>query len=208
VNLLSIPLLVVLSGLGTPARNGRPPVTPAPEADAGAPADASEPARSDQEISETVHTYLAAIDTPIRASQWKALGPQAVAPLAAVVHDPDALPSRRAKAVGALAVIGGPEAQKVVLEIAQSEAEPFAVRASALRGAPLLVGKKELVKQLRPVMQKAKNPTVRAAAAEVLAQHAGASACNDVRAQATRETAKMRSRFARALQQCGPSPEP
>ena len=203
MNALSLTLLVVLSGLGTPARNTRPSTAPDATASTAAPA----PELSDQEVSDTVHTYLGAIDTPIRSSQWKALGPKAVAPLAAVVHDAEELPSRRSKAVSALSVVGGPEAQKLVLEVARSEAEPFAVRASALRGAPLLIGKQELMKQLLPVLQKAKNPTVRAAAAEVLAQHAGAAACNDVRAQATREQEKVRGRFARALERCGSTPD-
>lgn len=194
---LSLTLLVALAGLGTPPRNGRTPVT-----DTTTSTTAAE--LSDQEVASRVQTYLATIDTPITIAQWKALGQRAVTPLDAIVRNHGAAPSARAKAVGALSVLGGAQAQKTVLEVARSEDEPFSVRASAVRGAGLLLGKKALVKQLRPVLQGARDPTVRATAAEVLAHHAPA-ACDDVRVQAGREEQGIRARFARALERCGSS---
>ncbi|HEX9288652.1 MAG TPA: hypothetical protein VF904_03925 [Anaeromyxobacteraceae bacterium] len=192
---LSLTLLVALTAPGTPARNARPRSdTPA----ATAPA----PDLSDAEVESRVRTYLGAIDTPISADRWRALGPRAVAPLEAVLRDPEALPSRRAKAVEALSVVGGARARQLVLETAHSEQEPFGVRASALRGAPRVLPAKELVKQLRPVMEGAQDPTVRAAAAEVLARHAAKSSCAAVRAQASRE-GEARGQFANAVERCG-----
>ena len=194
---LSLTLLLALSGLGTPARNARPPVgeTPARTAPTKDPSAA--------EVASRVRAYLGAIDTPIPAERWRALGPRAVAPLEAVVRDLDALPSRRAKAVEALSVLGGARAKHLVLETARSENEPFGVRASALRGASRLLAPADLVKQLRPVMEGAHDPTVRATAAEVLARHAARSSCQAVRAQAEREGSAVRGQFRPALVRCG-----
>jgi hypothetical protein len=194
---LSLALLLALTGLGTPARNARPT---AGEAPAGTATTEDLPAA---EVANRVRAYLGAIDTPIAAERWRALGPRAVTPLEAVVRDPDALPSRRAKAVDALSVLGGARAKQLVLETARSEHEPFGVRASALRGASRLLATKELVKQLRPVLEGAHDPTVRATAAEVLARHAARSSCQAVRAQAAREGGDVRGRFTPALARCG-----
>jgi len=194
---LSLTLLVALTAPGTPARNARPTGNDAPAATA--------PAQdlSDAEVASRVNTYLGAIDTPISADRWRALGSRAVAPLEAVLRDPGALPSRRAKAVEALSVVGGARARQLVLQTARSEDEPFGVRASALRGAPRVLAQKELVKQLRPVMESAQDPTVRAAAAEVLSRHAAKASCAAVRAQARREDEGVRGRFANAVERCG-----
>ena len=195
---LPLTLLIALAAPGTPPRNARP-VERAPSADT-APA----PALSGDEIAQRVRTYLAAIDTPITASQWRELGQSAVAPLEAVLHDPGALPSRRAKAVDALSVIGGARAKQLVLETAQSEDEPFGVRASAIRGAARVLTARELAAKLRPVMENAGQTPIRATAAEVLARHAGASSCAAVRAQAGREGHE-RAQFTRALERCASS---
>jgi hypothetical protein len=181
---------------GVPPRNARPPA----QAASAPPAPLS-----DEEVAARVGTYLASIDTPIRAEQWQALGPRAVSPLKDVVSDPSALPSRRAKAVGALALVGGAKAKRLVLAIALSDDEPFGVRASALAGAGQLLSTPALVRALRPVMEQAKEAPVRAVAAEVLSRHAQASACGAIRAQAGREAPDGRAVFERALSQCSPA---
>ncbi len=193
----SLALLLALTGLGTPARNARPTASETPATNA---ATEDLPAA---EVESRVQAYLGAIDTPIAAERWRALGPRAVTPLEAVVRDPDALPSRRARAVEALSVVGGARAKELVLETARSEHEPFGVRASALRGASRLLATKDLVKQLRPVLEGAHDPTVRATAAEVLARHAARSSCQAVRAQVEREGSAVRGRFRPALVRCG-----
>ncbi len=194
----SIALLVALAGLGTPARNARPAASPPPAAAATAPAEQL----SDSEIAERVRTYLGSIDTPISAERWRALGPRAVPALEAVVRA-KGMPSRRAKAVGALSALGGTRARKVVLETARSEEEPFAVRASALRGAGRLLAPKDLAKELRPMLEGARDPSVRATAADVLARHAGSSSCEAIRVQAAREGNDQRAQFSPALERCG-----
>ena len=194
---LSLTLLVALSGLGTPPRNARPPVTQPPAQTTTAQD------LSDEEMASQVHAYLGSIDTPISAGRWRALGPRAVTPLEAVVRDPSALPSRRAKAVEALSVLGGARSRKVVLEVARSEAEPFGVRASALRGAGRMLATKDLLQELRPIMEGAREAPTRATAAEVMARHAPRSSCKAVRAQADREARDARMQFGPALERCG-----
>jgi len=193
---LPLVLLVALAGLGTPPRNARPPVTQPPAETSTAQE------LTDEEVASQVHAYLGSIDTPITATRWRALGQSAVSPLEAVVRDPSALPSRRAKAVEALSVLGGARSRKVVLEVARSEEEPFGVRASALRGAGRMLATKDLVKELRPVMESAHEAPTRATAAEVLARHAPRSSCKSVRAQADREARYVRMQFGPALERC------
>ncbi len=208
---LSLTLLLALSGLQTPARNARP--SPVPEASAASPAAAaatsSEPAPeadpaaalSDTEVAGRVEALLGTIDTPVSIAQWRGLGPRGVKALAAVARDPEQLPSRRAKAVGALDALGGATAVEAVAEQAVNERAPFAVRAAALRGAGRHLSRDQLTARLGPVLERSRRASVRAAAAEVLAERAPSS-CQAVRAQARREDARGRGRFARALARC------
>ncbi|HUK66508.1 MAG TPA: hypothetical protein VLV17_06735 [Anaeromyxobacteraceae bacterium] len=196
-------LLFALAGAaagfsGAPFRNAPPAASesaPPPSTDL-----------SDAEVAARVRTYLAAIDTPIGAEKWRTLGPRAASPLEAVVNDPSELPSRRAKAVFALALVGGARAETLVREVARSESEPLAVRASALEGAGLLLGPGELVKALRPILERSREATVRALAAGVLSRRAKTRACGAIRAQAKREPEDERALFEAALARCAPSP--
>lgn len=160
---------------------------------------------SDDEIRARVTNYLGAIDAPITTDQWRALGPRAVPLLETVLANPDELPSRRSAAVGGLAVIGGTRARQLVLTTARSEDEPFSVRAAALHGTPHLLTSRELVRELKPVLEGARTPEARAAAAEVLAHHAPRSSCAAIRAQADREP-ESRMHYSRALERCGSIP--
>ena len=202
MNAFSIGLLLLLS---VPGALPRPPRPPPAATDAGASPGAAAQGLSDEELAARVDTYLDTIDTPVRAAQWQALGPRAVPLLEKVVRDPVALPSRRARAIGALSAIGGDTARQVVLDTARSDAQPYGVRASALRGAGRLLTPSELVKELGPIMEGAPRPSIRAVAADVLARHATASACPAIRAQAGRESSHARARFSRALELCGPA---
>jgi hypothetical protein len=195
MNAISLTLLLALAG--RPVHHA-PTTEQQPQAPAAAPA-----ALTDAELARRVDEYLGTIDTPITADEWRALGPRAVTPLAAVATDADALPTRRAKALGALSVLGGTRARQVVLDTAASEQAPFAVRASALHAAGRLVGPKSLSKTLSPVLEKAREAPVRAVAAEVLAARSGANGCSAVRAQVSREPQATRGHFARALERCG-----
>jgi hypothetical protein len=165
------------------------------------PASAAEPL-SEEDLAARVRAYLHAIDTPIRDEQWRALGAAAVPRLRGVANDAAALPSRRARSVQGLGAIGGVSARSTVLDLARAEAAPFAVRASALTAAGRLLAPEDLLRELRPVLIGAREVHVRAAAADVLALHAGTRGCDSVRAQAGRESATAGSAFARALDRC------
>jgi hypothetical protein len=198
MNAIWLTLLVALAG--RPPHHG-------PQTDQVQPSSVSAPALSDDEVAQRVDAYLGAIDTPITADEWRALGPRAVDRLASVAVDTEALSTRRAKALGALSVIGGARARQVVLDTARSEDAPFAVRASAIRGLGHLLGPQALAKELQPVLHGAREAPIRATAAEVLAGHAGTTGCSAVKAQVAREPHQERMQFSRALKQCGlPAP--
>ena len=163
---------------------------------------------SDEEVRGRIESFLGAIDSPIRADQWKALGPAAVPILQQIAQDQGEFPSRRGRALHGLAIIGGPEAQKTVLEVARSTGERFQVRAAALRGAGRLLPPDRLAIELRPVLEGANRVQVRAAAAEVLARNAQEGGCAAMRAQVEREKGDDRAFYHRALRTCEESERP
>ena len=170
-----------------PARNPAPPEQASPQQQL-----------TDAEIRERIETFLGTIDTPISPEQWRALGPRGAAVLEQMAQDPKAFPTRRAKAVTGLSAIGAPSSSSVLLALAGSSQTPLTVRLSAVHGAPDVVPPAQLATALKPVLEGADNPNVRAAAAEVLSRHGG---CSLVRAQARREDDQLR--LQRALQSCG-----
>ncbi len=164
---------------------------------AGGPQPASP---SDREIQGQVETYLASIDTPIPVARWKALGPRAAPLLAAIARSPTAFPTHRAKAVGALSVIGSAEATAVARDLAAAEG-PFVVRAAAIESLGRLLPRSELAAAIGPVLSGATEARVRAVAAETLARHGAAAECAAVRAQVAAEPEP--EKFHRALAACG-----
>ena len=160
-------------------------------------------ALSDAQIQSRVRAYLGAIDTPIPADRWKALGPRAAAVLTSIANDGNEFPSRRAKAIGGLVIAAPAAAAPVVTRLAQDETQPITVRYMAVRGvartaptpqaAALRVGK---------VLRGAGDPALRGLAAEVVAA-SGKSGCAQVKAQVAREQAAQLPHFRRALAACG-----
>jgi hypothetical protein len=182
-------LAAALAGIGRTA-----PPEPAAEAPRA-------PEPSAAEVRKRVEAFLGSIDTPIRPSQWQALGPGAVPVLMEIATSPDRFPPHRARAVDGLAALGGAEAQRTVLAVARSERE-FAVRAAALRGAGRLLPPDELLPVLRPVLEAAGPARDRAVAAEVLARHGGEAGCAAVRARLSREDPEEREAFHHARAAC------
>src|SRR5512136_2288304 len=127
------------------------PLAPAPAAGTQVPPVTLQP--SDEELRGRIEGFLGAIDTPIRVEQWKGLGPGAVPILQRIAQDRGEFPSRRARALHGLAIIGGPEAEKTVLEVARSSGDRFQVRAAALRGAGQFLPPDRLAAELRPVLE-------------------------------------------------------
>jgi hypothetical protein len=152
------------------------------------------------DVRSQVETYLDSIDTPISDERWRALGPQAPVVLEEIARDPSRLPTRRARAVSALGVVGTDRSRELMLALARDEGEPALLRASAVHAAaPTLATP---VETLRPLLERAKNPRVRAAAAEALVLRSPALACATVQKQVAREKASQRPAFRRALAGC------
>ncbi len=184
-------LIAALIALGPGAhRSSAPPV-----AEPGPPRAPLSP----DELRQTIETYLNSIDTPISPSRWQALGPAAAPLLEQVLDDRQAFPTRRAKALDGLVSAAPDRAALRVTRLAQGENEPMVVRVSALHGAARLLPSHGLVAALRPVLQSAKEPGLRAVAADLLARHGRSAGCQAVRAQAGRE---VDGAFARALERC------
>ncbi len=175
-----------------------PPARPrgAPAAEQPAPG----PARTltDAEVQDRVEAYLGTIDTRASTEDWRALGARGAAVLEQVAQDPRTLPTRRAKAVAGLSAIGASTSGDVLVSLARSEQAPLTVRLAAVDGAPFVIPAPRLAAALKPVLESAQEGAVRGAAAEVLSRH---GACTLVRAQAQRETDKIRMQ--RALERCG-----
>ena len=165
-------------------------------ASAGAPATAP----SDEEVKGQVEAYLGSIDTPIPAERFRALGPRAATVLAAVSRSPAEFPTRRARAVAALASVGGGEATAVARELALAEG-PFVVRAAAVESLGRLLSPAELAAAVGPLMRGAREAGLRAVAAETLARGAGGD-CAAVRSQVAAEAEAERGKFHRALSAC------
>ncbi len=157
---------------------------------------------SDDDVRDQVNAYLGSIDTPIRANQWKVLGPRAVPLLEQIVHSDQELPTRRAKAIEGLAALGSPNASTLFTEIAAREHEPVVVRFAAVRGLARVTPPRQAAAALKPILEGAKDSRVRALAAEQLAIRSRGKSCDLVRAQVERESEDSRAHYHRALGRC------
>jgi hypothetical protein len=158
--------------------------------------------RTPQQVKAQVESYLNSVDTPISPEQWRALGPEAAPVLEAIAQDPKKLATRRARALSALTIVGSPRASRLVVTIAQREGEASVVRMSAVKAAGDLLQPAELVTAVKPVLEKARDARVRAAAAGVLAKRNPKEACGSVKSQSAKEKAEIQPTFARALADC------
>ena len=154
---------------------------------------------------DQVSAYLGAIHEPVSPAAFRALGPGAVDALADFART-DPLPIRRLRALDALAALGGTTAEEVHREVLASPTAPTAVRRGAVRGLARLAGPSGAPAALGPVLERDRDPAVRAAAAEALVRTAPAEGCAKVRARAQAEPDA--ARFTRALSECDRSGQP
>jgi hypothetical protein len=154
--------------------------------------------QDDEHIRQRIDMFLGAIDTPITAAQWHALGPRGAAMLEAIAQDSRVLPTRRAKAIDGLSAISTATAAETMLRLAKSEETPLVVRLSSVRAVSRVLSVDQVRPALQPILEGAQDAHVRAVAADVLSSRGG---CKLVRAQAAREDDPGRLR--RALQRCG-----
>jgi HEAT repeat protein len=155
------------------------------------------PAAPPEELREEVIGYLGAIHRPVSPEAFRALGPGVEDVLADLaVTDPS--PLRRVRALEALAGLGGPRAVQVHREVLAGPA-PREVRRGAARGLGRLLGPGAPA-TLGPVLERDRDPAVRAAAAEALARAAPGEGCARVRARAKVDPEA--ARFRHALEDC------
>jgi HEAT repeat protein len=162
----------------------------------------SAPPRNAAEARARVAAYLDSRDAAVRPEEWRVLGPEGAKALEEIAQDPKKLPTRRARALAALGLVGGPHAPELAIELARRENEPAVVRMSAVRVAGSLLDEPGLMATMKPLLETAKNSRVRATAAEVLARRLPAEGCASVRAQSGREKVDARPAFERAVQAC------
>jgi hypothetical protein len=159
------------------------------------------PGASPDAVKHTVEVYLGSIDTPIPDARWKALGPDAGPILAAIVTD-DVLPSRRAKALHALALVDAARAAPLAAADAANVREPLVVRSAAVRAVAASLPPKDAVAVLRPVLTaEATDAPLQRRAAEALAS-VGPEGCAAVLAHTAKLAAQARAPFADALARC------
>jgi len=154
---------------------------------------------SDEEVKSQVGAYLGSIDTPISRESWRALGPRGAAQLIAVLDDGRMLPTRRARAVDGLAMMGWSDAAPTVLAVASNETENVAVRFAAIRALSALMPETADA-PLTLLMKTSKEARVRAVAAEMLSERVGG--CAVINTQLATETDEARAFFGRAQKQC------
>ena len=155
---------------------------------------------SDEEVKSQVGAYLGSIDTPISRESWRGLGPRGAAQLLSVVNDGRMLPTRRARALDGLAMMGWSEAAPTAFTVASSETENLAVRFSAVRAVSALLSEASGDAQLTSLLKTSKEPRVRAVAAEALSERTGG--CGVISTHLATESDETRAFFSRSQRNC------
>lgn len=159
-------------------------------------------ASAQTDLEAQVDAYLGSLDAAVKAEQWRALGPDAIALLEKRAFAKDGLPTVRARAAEALGLVGGEAQGEPLLAVATQADAPLIVRLSALRGAGRVLSNERAAKALAPLLEKDPNPKVRATAADVLAERLGAPGCAMAQKQAQAEPASQKTFFSSALKRC------
>jgi hypothetical protein len=157
------------------------------------------PAAPTPEVRGQVRALLGAIHGPVPPETFRALGPGVEAALVEFARE-DPLPSRRVRALEALAGLGGAQAEATHRDLAAAPSAPSAVRRTAIRGLARLAGPERAPRELSRYLEGDRDPAIRAVAAEALATEAPAESCARVRAAARAASAP--ARFQRALEAC------
>jgi len=161
---------------------------------------------SDAEVRAHAEALLGAIDRPVPAATWRALGPAAIPVLAAIASSESRMPSTRSAALAALAAADPLRAEPLARSIVDDEGAPSPVREAAVRVLGRVLAPAALRSALAPVLRAAGRAGVRSVAAETLARHAGADACPDVMDQISLEPEAFRPAFHRSAALCAGKP--
>ena len=157
---------------------------------------------SDAEARAHAEALLGAIDRPVSADRFRALGPAALDLLAEVAASGDRMPSLRANALGALASVDPGRAEPLARALADSDGAPPALRQTAVRVLGRMLPAARLRSAIAPVLRAAPDAALRAVAAETLARHAPDLGCPEVMDQIALETEGDRVAFERAAVLC------
>jgi hypothetical protein len=157
---------------------------------------------SDAEVRAHAEALLGAIDRPIPAATWKALGPAAVPVLAEIAASESRMPSTRSAALGALAAADPVRAEPIARALVDDDAAPLPVRETAVRTLGRVLQPAGLRAALAPVLRAAFEPALRSVAAETLARHAAADTCAEVMDQVSLEPESGRPAFHRSVALC------
>jgi len=157
---------------------------------------------TDAEVRVHAEALLGAIDRPVPAAAWRALGPAAVPVLVEVASSEKRMPSTRSAALGALAAADPSRAEPLARALVDDEAAPLAVREAAVRALGRVLAPAPLRSALAPVLRAAGPAGLRSVAAETLARHAGADACDEVMDQISLEPEAVRPAFHRSAALC------
>lgn len=160
------------------------------------------PAPQDAEVRAHAEALLGAIDRPVSAERWKALGPVAVEVLAEVAASPDRMPSQRSQALAALAQVDAARAVPIARAVADSDDAPLSTRETAVRVLGRTLSPAALRSAVAPLLRAAPDAALRAVAAETLARHAPGLSCAEVMDQVSLEPAGQRASFERAARLC------
>jgi HEAT repeat protein len=153
------------------------------------------------EVKAQVEGLLGSIHGPVAPETFRALGPGAEEALAEIALSGD-LPVRRARALEALAALRAPRAEEAHRRVLAEAATPRTVRRSAVQGLGALLAPPAALEALRPILERDRDPGLRAAAAQALARAAPGRACAAIRAQVAREPPSERGRFRHAIAAC------
>ena len=167
-----------------------------PDAATGSAAAADAAARAHAE------QLLGAIDTPVPDARWKALGAPAAAVLAEVAAAEDQMPSRRSRALGALAAVDPSGAERISRALVDAPDAPVTVRETAVRTLGRVLSPAQLRAALSPVLRAGRPGALRSVAAETLARHGDAGSCAEVMDQVGLEPEADRPAYARAVALC------
>src|SRR5262249_8021605 len=130
----------------------------------------------------------------------RALGPQAADELESVVKDPDAYPSRRAKAVDGLTAAAPDRAARLVGALIRGEKQPPAVGGAAVHRAAEGPAPGDAQRGVERGPRWAGSAGMRRTAADVMSRTKGG--CAAVRKQASRESAEHRAAWRDVLDRC------
>ena len=158
---------------------------------------------TDAEVRVHAEALLGAIDRPIPADAWRALGPAAIPVLEEIAASGDQMPTTRSAAVDALAAADPSRAEPVARALVDDEAAPPSLRSTAVRALGRVIAPDRLRSALAPVMRASRDRALRAAAAETLALRAGRDSCPEVMDQVDLEPPAGRPAFHRAAALCG-----